>query len=218
VKSPRDARAARVLAIGGAIGPLAFVTTWALAGSATPGYSAVNDAISDLAATHAPQRSAMTLGFVAFGTGVTMLGLALRAVDAGPAWASTAATAGFTFAVAATPLGAPTRDVVHGTFASLGYVTLAAAPLLASRKLARAGRPGWARYSRFTGALAGTCLLASALGPLHGLFQRGGLTIGDAWLIAIASQLMLGRDLFAGAASLRDPRDQLDLNRDPERK
>ena len=37
------------------IGPVAFVTTWALAGSATHGYSPVDDAISDLAATHARQ-------------------------------------------------------------------------------------------------------------------------------------------------------------------
>jgi hypothetical membrane protein len=190
-------RGVRLLAIGGVLGPLAFVTAWVVAGRTTAGYSPVNDAISDLAATHAPERIAMTLGFVAFGVGVIGFGLALRGARAGPAWISVVATAGFTLAVAATPLGAPTRDVVHGTFAALGYVTLAAAPLLAARNLATAGRAGWARYSRVTGVLAGACLLASALGPAHGLFQRAGLTIGDAWLVAIAAQLVLGRVLSA---------------------
>jgi len=185
----------RRLAIGGIIGPLAFVTAWVWTGRATPGYSPANDAISDLAATHAPERIAMTFGFVVFGVGVICFGLALRRARAGPAWISVVATAGFTLAVAATPLGA-SRDVAHGVFASLGYVTLAAAPLLAAPNIATAGRAGWVRYSRVTGVLAGACLLASALGPAHGLFQRAGLTIGDAWLVAIASQLVVGRALF----------------------
>jgi len=184
------------LAIGGVLGPLAFVATWVLAGAATRGYSPVNNAISDLAATHAPARTAMTLGFVAFGAGVIPLGFALREADAGPAWIPAVATAGFTLAAAATPLGAPVRDVIHGTFASFGYVTLVAVPVLASRTLARAGRPGWVRYSRATGVVAGSCLAASALGPVHGLFQRIGLTVGDAWLVAAAVQLVLARDLF----------------------
>jgi hypothetical protein len=192
----RDRRATRLLAIGGVLGPVAFVTTWALAGSATAGYSPVNDAISDLAATHAPARVAMTLGFVAFAAGVIPFGFALRGAGAGPAWMPAVATASFTLAVAAVPLGAPVRDVVHGTFASLGYVTLVAVPVLASRPLARAGRAGWVLYSRATGVLAGVCLAASALGPAHGLFQRIGLTAGDAWLVAIASQVVLARELF----------------------
>jgi len=191
-----DGRAARLVAIGGMLGPVAFVLAWVLAGSATSGYSPVNDAISDLAATHAPERAAMTLGFVAFAAGVIPFGFALRAAQAGPAWASAVATAAFTLAVAVTPLGAPVRDVIHGTFASLGYVTLVAVPVLASRTLAAAGRRGWVRYSRATGVLSGSCLLASALGPAHGLFQRVGLTVGDAWIVAVASQLVFGRELF----------------------
>ena len=55
-------------------------------------------------------------------------GLALRGAGAGRGWISVVATACFTLAVAATPLGAPTRDVVHGMFASLGYVTLVGVP------------------------------------------------------------------------------------------
>jgi hypothetical protein len=189
----------RWLAIGGVAGPIAFVATWAVAGSIKTGYSPINDAISDLAARHASTHAAMTLGFVAFGLAVIAFGFALRAAGAGPAWISTVATAGFTLAVAAVPLGGPTRDVVHGVFASLGYLTLAAAPLLAARPFDAAGRPGWARASRLTGVLAGACLLASALGPVHGLFQRTGLTIGDAWLVATASQLLCSREIFEPA-------------------
>jgi hypothetical membrane protein len=152
---------ARWLALGGVVGPVTFLSTWAIAGARKPGYSPVNDAISDLAATHASTRVAMTIGFVGFGATVIAFGLALRAAGAGGAWISVVATAGFTLAVAAVPLDGSGRDVVHGIFASLGYVTLAGAPLLAARGLAAAGRPGWVRFSRAIGVLAGACLLAS---------------------------------------------------------
>lgn len=191
-----DGRAARLLAVGGVVGPVAFVVAWVLAGSVTSGYSPVNDAISDLAATHAPARFGMTLGFVAFGAGVIPFGFALRKVQAGPAWMSAVATAAFTFAVAAVPLGGPVRDVIHGTFASLGYLTLVGVPVLASRTFVSRGRPGWVRYSCATAAVAGACLLASALGPMHGLFQRVGLTVGDVWIVVVASQLLAARELF----------------------
>ena len=184
------------LAVGGVIGPVAFAATWAILGATTRGYSPISDAISDLAATHAPKRAAMTLAFVVFGVGVIAFGFALRAAGAGPAWMSAVATACFTLAVAATPLGGPTRDVVHGAFASLGYITLIGVPLLAARPVARAGHTGWARYAVATAIIAGTGLLASAAGPAHGLFQRIGLTTGDAWLVATALRLVFVRSPF----------------------
>ena len=186
----------RLLALGGVIGPVTFVATWAIAGATTRGYSPVGDAISDLAALHAPRRDAMTPAFVTFGVGVIAFGLALRAVGAGPTWISAVATACFTLAVAATPLGGPTRDVVHGVFASLGYVTLVGVPLLAARPLARADHPGWARYAIVTAIIAGASLLASAVGPAHGLWQRIGLTTGDAWIVAMAVQLAFAASPF----------------------
>jgi hypothetical membrane protein len=190
-------RAVRLLALGGVIGPLTFVITWFAAGAATKGYSPVDDAISELAAIHARTQVAMTIGFIGFGAGVIAFGFALRAGRPGPAWMSAVATACFTLAVAATPLGGPTRDVVHGVFASLGYLTLAGAPLLAARPLARAGRAGWARFSVAIAIVAALCLAASALGPAHGLAQRAGLTVGDIWIVTIAVQITRGRDLFA---------------------
>ena len=77
----------------------------------------------------------MTLGFVGFGVTVIALGFALDWAGARPAGMSAVATACCTLAVGAVPLGAPTRDVVHGGFASLGYVTLVGVPLLAARPL-----------------------------------------------------------------------------------
>ena len=72
----------QLLAIGGLAGPVAFVAAWAITGSVKPGYSAVNDAISDLAATHASTRFPMTIGFIGFGIGVGAFGFALRAAGA----------------------------------------------------------------------------------------------------------------------------------------
>jgi hypothetical protein len=142
---------------------------------------------------------AMTLGFLAFGVGVIAFGLALRASGAGPAGSSAVATACFTLAVAATPLGAPARDVVHGTFASLGYLTLAGVPLLSVRPLRRAGRLDAARASVAAATGAALCLAASAIGPAHGLFQRAGLTVGDAWLVASAVVVLRHRIVSTAA-------------------
>ena len=60
----------RWLALGGVIGPVAFVGSWAILGATTPGYSPVNGAISDLAAVDASSRAPMTAGFVVFGLGL----------------------------------------------------------------------------------------------------------------------------------------------------
>jgi hypothetical membrane protein len=73
-------------ATGGVVGPVAFVAAWLGAGLATGGYSAVEGAISDLAAVGAPHRGLMTLGFVVFGVAVPIYGLALRRVLPGWSW------------------------------------------------------------------------------------------------------------------------------------
>ena len=191
-------RAVRLLAIGGLLGPLTFVVTWLSAGVSTKGYSAVDDAISELAAIHAGTQVAMTIGFVVFGAGVIAFGVALRGAGAASAGTSAVATACFTLAVAATPLGGPTRDIVHGVFATLGYVTLVGAPLLAAAPLARHARVGLTRFSLTAAAVAGSCLAASTIGPAHGLAQRAGLTAGDIWIVVIAVQLIRGDHLFRG--------------------
>ena len=179
----------RLLALGGIIGPVAFVAAWAFSGAATSGYSPAEDAISRLAAVGAPTRITMTTGFVVFGIGVIAFGLALRATQSGPAWMAAIGTGASTLGVAATPLGGPLGDTAHAAFAIFGYITLVAIPLLSATPLAQTGRSRWARFAWLAAAVSGVCLLASATGSAHGFWQRAGLAAGDVWIIARAIAL-----------------------------
>lgn len=187
----------RLLALGGVIGPVAFVVAWIVAGATTEGYSPIDDAISDLAAVGASTRALMTIGFVVFGLGLIAFGIALRGALGDRAWIAAIATGVCTIGVAATPLGGWSGDTVHGIFASLGYLTIVALPLLASMSFARRGRRGWALASRLTAGGAALCLVATTLGPAHGLWQRLGLGIADVWIAVVALALVAARDPFA---------------------
>ena len=182
----------RLLALGGIVGPVAFVLGWAVSGAVTVGYSPIDDAISDLAAVGASTRVAMTVAFIAFGIGVIAFGEALHQVLEGRAWIAAIATGACTIGVAATPLGGWSGDGVHAAFAGLGYFTLVLLPLLAASPLVRAGRRGRGRVSTVVATTSGVCLAASTLGPAHGLWQRAGLTIGDAWIIVSALYVVAG--------------------------
>lgn len=177
-------------ALGGVIGPVAFVAAWSILGARTSGYSPTEDAISKLAASGAPTQAAMTAGFVVFGTGLPFFASALRRSLPGPAWALAAATGAATLGVAATPLGSGAPDSLHGAFAAVGYATLAAVPLLAARPLAARGRRRWAMWSVVAGATSAAFLAATVLGPRHGLFQRAGLTVTDVWVVAFAVDML----------------------------
>jgi hypothetical protein len=191
----------RLQAVGGVVGPVAFVGAWSLAGLSAHHYSATQDAISRLAETGAPTRAAMTTGFVVFGLALPVYSRALRAALGGPAWITAFATGVATLGVAAVPLGAPTRDTVHGWFAAAGYATLAATPLLASLRFASAGRHAWANASRVAGFASGACLIATVAGPAHGLFQRLGLGIGDVWIVATAIAIIRTGTLTLSSSS-----------------
>ncbi len=188
--SPRT----RALAVGGIVGPAAFVGTWAIAGATTPGYSLVANAISDLAAVDASTRVAMTTALVVDGLGIIAFGFACRDVLDGPAWIAAVVTGVGTLGVAASPLRGWTGDQVHAGFAVVSYVATSALPLFAAAPLARSGFPGWARASVAAGIVSAVTLLASTAGPAHGLFQRLGLTVGDLW-IATAAAAILTRHL-----------------------
>lgn len=181
----------RNLAWGGVIGPAGFVTAWAACGAAKHGYSPIDDAISQLAAVGTTTRPFMTAGFACFGVSVSIYATALRRCVLGPAWLAALSTGVATLGVAAFPLGVSSSiDTVHGALASIGYVTLAATPLLAARPLAESGRGEAAAISLAAGAIAGLSLAATVLGPAHGLFQRIGLTAGDLWLAASAIAIL----------------------------
>lgn len=182
--------AIRVSAVGGIVGPAAFITAWAVLGRSAQNYSPTQDAISRLAATGAPTRGAMTAGLVAFGTGVPVCAIALRSALPGKSWMLATVTGLAALGVAALPLGSPTRDAAHGAFATIGYATLAALPLTAAGPLARQGRHHWAVFSRVAGTVSGLCLAATLAGPAHGFFQRVGLTVADLWVMATAVDIL----------------------------
>ena len=192
-------RRGRALAAGLVAGPAMFVAAWVVGGARTPGYSYVHDAISRTAAAGAPQRHLMTAGFVAYAVGVGAGSLALRRALPGPAWVAAAVSALGTTGVALTPLDTSAAvDRAHGVTATIGYVGLAATPLLAASPLRAAGRRRAAAASTAAGVVIGAALAATALvDDQVGLAQRVGLTTGDLWLaaagIAIASRRHPGR-------------------------
>jgi hypothetical membrane protein len=182
----------RRLAVGGLVGPAAFVTAWAVLGTRIDGYDPMQDAISRLAADGAPDQALMTAGFVTYGLGLALFAVPLREGLAGRAWMTAAATGAAALGVAALPLDGWAGDAPHNAAAALGYLTLAATPLLAAGPLAALGHRRWAARSRLAGALSGLCLVATTVDEASGFFQRAGLTIGDAWIVACAVILLWG--------------------------
>jgi Protein of unknown function (DUF998) len=182
----------RLAAVGGIVGPAAFIGAWVVAGSiAGGGYSPIDDPISRLAAVGADTRGLMTTGFVAFGLAIPVYAVALTDVAGRSAAVSAAATGVATMAVAALPLGrSASVDTWHGVAAGLGYVTLAATPLLAARPMRRRG---WRRLAGAGLAAGVTSLVAlglSATALPTGLFQRLGLSVTDAWIVATAVMIL----------------------------
>ncbi len=171
---------------------MAFVTAWAVLGTRIPGYDPTRDAISRLAADGAPDQAWMTAGFVAFGVGVPLFAVALRDALPGPAWTTAAATGIATLGVAALPLDGWTGDAPHAVAAGIGYVTLAATPLLASGPLADLGHRRAAVASRVIGVASLACLAGTAVADRSGLLQRLGLTLGDIWLVTAAVGILRG--------------------------
>ena len=156
-------------AIGGVIGPIGFVAAWLSTGFVKAHYSLLQDPISDLAGAHASTRPAMTAGFVVLAVGMCFYAWALHDALAGPAWITATITGLATLGVAAFPLHhSSTVDSVHGTFAGIGYVTLAATALLSAAPLNAPGSPrvGPHRHDRRRGQRG--CPRAHA----HGFFPR----------------------------------------------
>jgi hypothetical membrane protein len=190
-------RPIRTAALGGVIGPVAFIGAWVVAAAVTTApYSSIDDAISRLAAVGSDTRWLMTAGFVTFGLSLPVFAWALRSTISGRAWLMAAATGVATLAVAATPLDrSDTVDRLHGIFAGIGYLTLAATPLLAARPLLAMGHRRLARSGLAAGLTSALALALTTTGLPTGLFQRVGLTVSDAWIIAVA--LAIGRGAIA---------------------
>lgn len=158
----------------GVVGPTAFVGAWVI-GSAlrrSDGYSPVTDPISRLAEVGTSTKPLMTAGFVTFGIAVPAFALLDRDSLGAPATAALVLAGLGTLGVGATPLQPVEAVPAHTVAAVAGYAGLALAPMLSKtdRNVA-------------LGALAGVCLAATGIGPVHGLLQRAGLTMVDAWIV-----------------------------------
>lgn len=174
------------LTLGGVLGPIAFIAAWVVgAAIAGPGYSSVDDAISRLAAVDVETRPLMTAGFVAFGLALPCYAIALRHALPGWAWVTAASTGLATLAVAALPLDrSPAIDRWHFVAAAVGYITLAATPLLAFGPLRSQGRSALAHAGLAAALVSAVCLTLSAVTEPAGLLQRLGLSATDGWLVA----------------------------------
>jgi hypothetical membrane protein len=183
----------RLGATCGIAGPVAFVVGWLVNGARTPGYDALQDAISELAREGAPTRPSMTVAFVAFGLLMPLWAPVLARAVGVPALPPVVTVAGLaTLAVAAHPLtqegGAP-QDTGHALAAVTGYVAMAATPLVAAR-----GLDGTARAASLAvGLVSATALAASVVVDGGGGLQRVGLTVVDAWHVVVASWVLLRR-------------------------
>ena len=169
----------RKRAIAGAIGPLAFITSWVVAGALRSGYDPMSDAISRLAELGAENRWIVSTGMVTFGGACLAFAPCLRH----PASISLRVAGAASLGVAAFPCteGCPgpgtVTDVGHTIAAGVHYVAFVLTPVLHER------RP----VDVAVAALAGAALLAHGTGiEPNGALQRAGLTILDAWLFATA--------------------------------
>ena len=180
----------RLGAVCGVLGPTAFVTGWVVNGARTPGYDPLTDAISRLAAEGAPTWTAMTACFVAFGVLVPVWARTLARELDRPALLPVVTVAGLaTVAVAALPLtaqGGLPQDAGHAAAALTGYVAMVATPLVAARALPPRAR----RTSVLVGAVSAAALLVSVVTGSGGA-QRLGLTVVDAWHVAVAGGVLL---------------------------
>lgn len=185
----------RSAALGGVIGPAGFIGAWAAGAAVTSvSYSSIDDAISRLAAVGADTRWLMTAGFVTFGVALPVFSAALRSIVPGRAWIAAATTGVATLAVAATPLDhSDTVDRLHGLAAGIGYVTLAATPLLAARPLLAMGHRRLANAGVAAGAVSALALALTTTALPSGFFQRLGLTVSDVWIVATAIAIRSGK-------------------------
>lgn len=181
-------RQTKLLAACGIVGVAAFVAAWATGSASLGGYSAVQDAISQLAAVDRPTRASMTAGFVAFGLGVPLFAQALRRTLGGWSWVAATTTGLATLGVAATPLGR--FDAAHLWFATLGYASLAATPLLAAPTLRARGARLAANWTVVCGVASAALLVASTIDVANGLTQRLGLGLGDLWIVVAALSIL----------------------------
>jgi hypothetical membrane protein len=181
----------------GIVGPVIIVAGWLTAAALRPGFSSIQQAISQLARLGAPHRYLMTAAFVVYGVAIVIFALPLSRALGGQTLQLVAAvlTGLATIAVACCPLsatGAGTRDLVHGGFATTGYVASVASMGLGAIALRRLRHPVAAGLSAGAAVVATASLALTTAGHDVGLFQRTGLTLADAWFLAMGIAILRG--------------------------
>lgn len=174
--------------LAGVAAPTVFIAAWIFSGVFTGAdYSPIDDAISRLAAVDSDVRWLMTTGFVLFAGTMQLFANSVRVYFDAATAGMVSANGLATLAVAATPLDKSlTIDQLHNIAAIVGYLSLAAIPVLARRKLRERDKATLAGLGMVAALVAAISLSLSALGLPTGLFQRLGLTAVDVWIAVFA--------------------------------
>ncbi|WP_341250032.1 DUF998 domain-containing protein [Euzebya pacifica] len=220
VSPPPLPRSVLVGAWAAILGPIVYVTTWAVAGALRNGYSPTRDAISELGELGASTAPAMTAAFVLFGlSALPFARVADRLPGAGRllqvaivvTGVATAGAGVFPCSAGCPGPGSSFTDNGHSVVATVGYIALMACPLLSGRAAIHAGarRFGWTSVALgAVGVLGMTAWVLGLAGDAHGgLLQRGFNTVADVWWV------MAGVVLLTGTASARNTRTPKDVER-----
>lgn len=190
---------ARRWALLTALGVVAYVGSWFVAGLWTPGYDARRQAISELFAIGAPTgpRVLVSAALVLTGALLMAFGPALDRLLPGHGRAPSIATmvsGAATMLIPAVPctagcpgFGTTTTDSLHLVAAATGYVALIATPLLVARRVGDHD-PVLARVSLVLGLVAAAGFVVGATAQLQdvgGWIQRGYNTVADAWYVVV---------------------------------
>ena len=140
----------------------------------------------------------MTGAFVAFGIVMPIFAQPLaRVLEGGRLLKAAVVLAGLAIlGVASCPLsasGSGTRDLVHGAFATTGYVAMVGSAGLGAIALRRQQRRVAALVSAIAAILAAASLATTVTGHDVGLFQRAGLTMIDIWFVVVAISILRNR-------------------------
>ncbi|WP_375499949.1 DUF998 domain-containing protein [uncultured Jatrophihabitans sp.] len=154
--------------LSSAFAPVVLVTGWTVGGALqAPGYDAVHDTISALAAYGAQHRWIMTAALAGLGAAHTVTGAGLRSVHRWPRLVLIAAGLA-TLAVAAFPEPARGSSNAHAVFAAVAFVLLAGWPATLARASGTAPLPERRPVAYAVAAVSVALLIWFALTLAHG--------------------------------------------------
>lgn len=204
----------RLLGWTGLAGAVVFVTLIVVGGLAYPGYSHVDQMISELGGVDATQPWIQNIGFVLFGLAVVGVAAALI-IDAGKVFVGAILLAGLgAFGLVAEGLvhcdsgckGATTEGAVHLGFGLLGFACGIVATFLLARRWRRdrrwSGLAGFARWCSWLAVATFVLFFVSDAFPdISGLAQRAFAAVLVAFVAGTSWWLASGRTMARAAIS-----------------